>query len=99
MPFILPVLGAIGAAAGVTGAGVTAATSIAAGTIITGTVASGAMSAYGAYQQGQAQKNMMNYQAQAAAVQQHGVTLRSLFPGPFTRLTVIRGFLKINMPA
>lgn len=37
---------------------------------LTGAATGGAISAYGAYQQGQAQKNMMNYQAQAAAVQQ-----------------------------
>jgi len=36
---------------------------------IASTVAAGATSAYGAYQQGQAQKNLMNYQAQAAQVQ------------------------------
>lgn len=41
------------------------------GTAAVGTaIASGGMAAYGAYQQGQAQKNMMNYQAQAAATQQ-----------------------------
>ena len=37
------------------------------------TAVSGAVGAYGAYQQGQAQKNMMNYQAQAAAVQEQVV--------------------------
>ena len=44
--------------------GVTAAV-----TALVGTAAAGATSAYGAYQQGQAQKNLMNYQAQAAQVQ------------------------------
>ena len=33
------------------------------------TAVAGGVSAYGAYQQGQAQKNLMNYQAQAAQVQ------------------------------
>lgn len=37
---------------------------------IAGTIGSGAVSSYGAYQQGQAQKNMMQYQANAAVVQQ-----------------------------
>src|ERR1035438_7829000 len=44
------------------------------GTLAVGTAVAGGVSAYGAYQQGQAQKNMMNYQAQAAAVQQQIVT-------------------------
>ena len=39
------------------------------------TAISGAVGAYGAYQQGQAQKNMYNYQAQAALMQQKQVGL------------------------
>ncbi len=64
-------------AAGVAAAGAVAATTaVAAAGITAGEVALGAaaigggIAAYGAYQQGQAQKNMMNYQAKAAAVQQ-----------------------------
>lgn len=48
----------------------TGATAATLGTLAVGTAVAGGVSAYGAYQQGQAQKNMMNYQAQAAAVQQ-----------------------------
>lgn len=61
-------LGTIGSAVGAGAA--TSGAAIATGTAITATAASGGVAAYGAYQQGQAQKNMMNYQAQAAAVQQ-----------------------------
>lgn len=43
------------------------------GTLAVGTAVAGGVAAYGAYQQGQAQKNLMNYQAQAAAVQQQVV--------------------------
>ncbi len=55
-----------------TAAATTAATAgITAGELALGAAAiGGGVAAYGAYQQGQAQKNMMNYQAQAAAVQQ-----------------------------
>lgn len=65
-----------GAAAAAASTGIAAATagassaSLFSALALTGAVAGGAVSAYGAYQQGQAQKNMMNYQAQAAAVQQ-----------------------------
>ena len=74
-----------GTAAATAGAGAAAAaasTGIAAGATaasgfttlaLAGAAAGGAVSAYGAYQQGQAQKNMMNYQAQAAAVQEQVV--------------------------
>lgn len=72
-----------GTAAATAGAGAAAAaasTTIAAGTAASSaglfsslalgaTALSGGMAAYGAYQQGQAQKNMLNYQAKAAAVQ------------------------------
>jgi len=65
-----------GVAAGTVAAG--AATASAASLFSTGAMIAagvgGAVSAYGAYQQGQAQKNMMNYQAQAAAVQQQIVS-------------------------
>lgn len=68
MAFLAAIPGAIGAAegVGVAGAAAAGATTLAVGA----TALSGGVAAYGAYQQGQAQKNMMNYQAQAAAVQQ-----------------------------
>lgn len=60
---------AIGAAEGA--AAGTAAVAAGTTTLALGaTAAAGGVAAYGAYQQGQAQKNMLNYQAQAAAVQQ-----------------------------
>lgn len=71
MAFLAAVPAAIGAAEGVG-----AASAVAAGTTtlaVGATALSGGVAAYGAYQQGQAQKNMLNYQAQAAAVQQQVV--------------------------
>jgi len=74
--FIAVATGIGTAVAGVSAAAGTAAATTAAFTITAGEVAMGAaavaggVAAYGSYQQGQAQKNMMNYQAQAAAVQQ-----------------------------
>lgn len=64
MAFIAAIPAAIGAAEGAS-----AATAAVAG-VSTLAAISGGVAAYGAYQQGQAQKNMLNYQAQAAAVQQ-----------------------------
>lgn len=74
---------AAGAAGGslIAGAGVAAGTTaVAAGSAagfsalaMGASALAGGVAAYGAYQQGQAQKNMMNYQAQAAAVQQQNV--------------------------
>lgn len=63
------VAGAIGTAEGAAAgtAAVTAGTSTLA---LGATAVAGGLSAYGAYQQGQAQKNMLNYQAQAVAVQE-----------------------------
>jgi len=62
---------AAGAAGLAAGAATAATAGITFGEVAMGAAAlGGAVSAYGAYQQGQAQKNMMNYQAQAAAVQQ-----------------------------
>ncbi len=62
--------GSAGLAAGAAAA-TTAAAGITFGEIALGATAlAGGVAAYGAYQQGQAQKNMLNYQAQAAGVQQ-----------------------------
>lgn len=63
----------VGAAAAAASTGIAAATaSTAFSTLaLTGAVLGGGVAAYGAYQQGQSQKNMMNYQAQAAAVQEN----------------------------
>lgn len=47
----------------------TGATAATIGTIATATAVAGGVSAYGAYAQGQAQKNLMNYQKQAAQTQ------------------------------
>ena len=67
--FLAAIPAVIGAAEGAAAG----AAAISAGTTtlaLAATAAAGGVAAYGAYQQGQAQKNMMNYQAQAAAVQQ-----------------------------
>ena len=70
--FLAAIPAAIGAAEGA--AAGTAAVAAGTTTLALGaTAAAGGVAAYGAYQQGQAQKNMMNYQAQAAAVQEQVV--------------------------
>lgn len=79
MPLLaaIPILGstlatvgsAVGAGAAVTTAGAVSASAATAGALVVGTAAAGGIAAYGAYQQAIAQKNMLNYQAQAASVQ------------------------------
>lgn len=63
-PFIPVALAAIG-----TAVGASASTATLTGALVAGTVVAGGVGAYGAYSQGQAQKNMMNYQAQVAQQQ------------------------------
>lgn len=72
LPVFAPIgmmLGGTAATAATATAAASAGTAATIGTMAVGTVAAGGVAAYGSYQQGQAQKNLMNYQAQAAKTQ------------------------------